>query len=523
MKAYKTFSTRQTPQNEPVAGKPMAQNSAGGFTFQVDDWSRLERFLILGSEGGTYYASEKKLTRENAEVVQRCLQNDGPETVRRIAEISHSGRAPKNDPALFALAMCAGLGDETTKEAAFEALPDVARIGTHLFHFVSFVEQFRGWGRGLSSAIKKWYQSKPVESLAYQAVKYQSRDGWSHRDLLRLSHPKTSDLSRNNVYHWITSKEIIEAEPIPKIIEGFEKAKTTAPSPKLILNYDLTREMVPTEWLQDASVWEALLQKMPLTAMIRNLGKMTQVGLLKPMSQAAKKTASAITQVEALKKARIHPLAVLIALKTYAQGRGIRGSLSWEPVGHIVDALDEAFYLAFQAVEPTNKRTLLGLDVSGSMSFGQIAGMPLSPREASAAMALVTAKTEPSHVVMGFSHEFIPLTAISPHQRLDDVIAGISNLPFSGTNCALPMLWAMKNNLEIDTFIIYTDNETWYGRVHPFQALVRYRQQTGINAKLIVVGMTSTEFTIADPSDGGMLDIVGFDTAAPQVMADFGR
>jgi 60 kDa SS-A/Ro ribonucleoprotein len=41
------------------------------------------------------------------------------------------------------------------------------------------------------------------------------------------------------------------------------------------------------------------------------------------------------------------------------------------------------------------------------------------------------------------------------------------------------------------------------------------------NAKLIVVGMVSNGFSIADPNDAGMLDVVGFDTSAPAVMADF--
>jgi 60 kDa SS-A/Ro ribonucleoprotein len=57
--------------------------------------------------------------------------------------------------------------------------------------------------------------------------------------------------------------------------------------------------------------------------------------------------------------------------------------------------------------------------------------------------------------------------------------------------------------------------------VHPKQALDRYRQQTGIAARLAVCGMVSNGFTIADPADPGMLDVVGFDTAAPAVMADF--
>lgn len=43
----------------------------------------------------------------------------------------------------------------------------------------------------------------------------------------------------------------------------------------------------------------------------------------------------------------------------------------------------------------------------------------------------------------------------------------------------------------------------------------------GIPARLVVVGMASKGFTIADPNDGGMLDVVGFDTTTPQVIADF--
>jgi 60 kDa SS-A/Ro ribonucleoprotein len=38
-----------------------------------------------------------------------------------------------------------------------------------------------------------------------------------------------------------------------------------------------------------------------------------------------------------------------------------------------------------------------------------------------------------------------------------------------------------------------------------------------------VVGTTATECSIANPSDPGMLDIAGFDTAVPQLVADFSR
>jgi 60 kDa SS-A/Ro ribonucleoprotein len=83
------------------------------------------------------------------------------------------------------------------------------------------------------------------------------------------------------------------------------------------------------------------------------------------------------------------------------------------------------------------------------------------------------------------------------------------------------MLWALKQRVAVDTFVAYTGSETWYGAVHPAGALRRYRERMGIAARLIVCGMVANNFTIADPDDGGMLDVVGFDTAAPQVMRDF--
>ena len=107
--------------------------------------------------------------------------------------------------------------------------------------------------------------------------------------------------------------------------------------------------------------------------------------------------------------------------------------------------------------------------------------------------------------------------------RLDDAVRKVSNLAFGATDCALPMLYALDKGLKVDAFVIYTDSETWAGDIHPVQALQMYRERTGIAAKLVVVGMVSNGFSIADPNDAGMLDVVGFDTATPALIADFIR
>jgi 60 kDa SS-A/Ro ribonucleoprotein len=166
MKAYSTYSTRFTPQSQPAPGMQQVKNNAGGFVFAVDDWKRLDRFLILGSEASTYYVKAPELTRRNADAVLRCIQEDGARVVKQITEVSQAGRAPKNDPALFALAMCIKLGDLQTRKAAAQALPMVARIGTHLFHFAAFVEQFGGWGRLTRRAVADWYTERGLEVSA---------------------------------------------------------------------------------------------------------------------------------------------------------------------------------------------------------------------------------------------------------------------------------------------------------------------------------------------------------------------
>jgi len=118
MSYLREHSTRTTPQSEPMPGQ--VPNSAGGHAWEVDDWTRLSRFLILGSEGGSYYATQQTLMRENAQAVMRCIAADGRRAVREILAVSDAGRAPKNDPAIFALALACAAEDADTRRAALD-------------------------------------------------------------------------------------------------------------------------------------------------------------------------------------------------------------------------------------------------------------------------------------------------------------------------------------------------------------------------------------------------------------------
>ncbi len=202
---YAKHTSRKTTAQTDQAKPEQIINNAGGYVFKVESWQMLDRFLILGSEGNTLYVSEKKMTRDNAANVEACLREDGPRAVKRIVEISKSGRAPKNDPAIFALALAAAADDPKTRELALDAIPEVCRIATHLFAFCETIGEFRGWGRALRNAVADWYTAKSTDALAMQVLKYQNRNGWSHRDVIRLAHPKSVHDARAAIFEWIRS------------------------------------------------------------------------------------------------------------------------------------------------------------------------------------------------------------------------------------------------------------------------------------------------------------------------------
>jgi len=516
----KIYTPNQTPQCEKATPNQVL-NNAGGYAFKVDPWTRLQRFLILGSVGGTYYASERAHTYDNVESLLELVASDGSQVVRKLVAVSLEGRAPKNDHAIFCLALAATHGNEVTKSLAYGAIASVCRTGTHLFTFMQAVNGLRGWSRGLRRGVGAFYDDRNEDQVALQLIKYRQRNGWVHKDVLRLAHPK----KHGKLFQWAVGKEV---QTENALINSFEELQKLSAGKKedvkraiiLLKEFHLPWETLPTEFHQVPDIWSAMLPDMPLQAMLRHLNRLTAMGLLaNNLCEHTKIVVEKLGSQEAIKKSRLHPMSILTTLGTYAKGQGIKGDLRWVPNISVCSALDDAFYLSFGNVTPTGKRIYKALDVSGSMNAA-ISGTPLTCRSASCAMAMISHRVEKWVEVGAFGTQMIPVT-ITPKMSLVDLCRKTQSLPWQGTDCARPILHALQYKIPVDLFEVYTDNETWAGAIHPFQALKKYRAEMGIDAKLVVIGMTATDFTIANPSDSGMLDVVGFDTATPEIISQF--
>jgi 60 kDa SS-A/Ro ribonucleoprotein len=600
-----------------------------------------------------------------------------------------------------------------------------------------------GIGRGIRRVFGEYFYSRTGVEIANLMTKYQNREGWNIKDVLTLIHidPKRmkDDGGRLAIDYIFKPKEEFApilaaapptAEPTKILLSAIKEIHTIAERPlqpatnpslaglsnyqygeelsrivHLINTVGLCREQLPSQLFKYRKVWEALLfskgangkgKGMPLTALIRNLGKLTtaEIGIIAPFSTIAlqsltptvKHICDRITDAQDIKRTRIHPYTILVAMMTYKKGHGDKGGLTWSHNIHIVEALDKAFKLAFQNITPTGKRIKIALDVSGSMSSNFCTGSPVvSCAIGSVAMMMMTLWTENRHRGVappngargvappndassarlaapgaspppaasplwkttqlpdgrtlyentktnecqftkppelsagggvspraanraelpplgggtprrptlaeykatkkyigisdgqdsdttarppaphfGYSNsyytppppylpELYPASAIPsnvticafsntlteltnaivgymdatidpatglPTMTIEDAIK-LVEMPFSSTDCSLPMVRALENKEQVDAFVIYTDSETYMGKIHPQAALEQYRAATGIDAKLIVVGMTSNCLTIADPNDLNTLNLAGFDTATPRLINDF--
>jgi 60 kDa SS-A/Ro ribonucleoprotein len=153
-----------TPQAERSPGTRLLVGGAAVPVWPATAWERLDRFLIYGSERGTYFMRKRTLSVEHAANLRACIAADGPRAVRRIVEVSVLGRVVSNEPNLFALAMCAAFGNEATHAMALEAMPEVARTRGESRRFERYLESMRGGSPDAARGVQRGSGREAVAS-----------------------------------------------------------------------------------------------------------------------------------------------------------------------------------------------------------------------------------------------------------------------------------------------------------------------------------------------------------------------
>lgn len=457
-----------------------------------------------------------------------------------IIDLSVNNGTWQHTPMNIALAVCAkNIIDPTTRARAYSLVPEVCRIPTHLFEFIEYCEaegSGTGWGRSLRRAISNWYNSfenNPMR-LVYLISRYKARHGWKHRDVVRLAHIKPANRQIELIIRYITHG-LLYATSLAKNdtslitikIKDFLLAIETARKginvhtnelKQLIIRHRLVKQHIHYSFLGDKQIWECLLLVMPTTALISNLDKMSSLNLFESQSVWEKNVIDRLQNIS--KEEQIHPITLLIAWYRYENNHnGYKGQFSWSINNKILNALEYAFYKSFDIIQPTQKRLCLAVDVSCSMKSLMFGSM-LTAQDIAAAMVSLLTKIETDYEVVAFSDQCTRL-----HTKdfgLSTSIKIFDHFPTGKSDCTMPIKWALDKSLIFDTFILFTDSETYNYNDQTGEVLNNYRISTkNKDVRLINVGMASNGFSISNPHDPSMIDITGLFRSAVKNIADF--
>ncbi|CAG2225649.1 SSA2 [Mytilus edulis] len=531
----------------------------GSYSTEVSDIDKLKRFLCLGTELGYYKASSqhKKFSRSEVQAIDRLIQQGcGNEVVRCIKDISVQGRACKQNPALYALAVCARSNDPSTKHAAYSVLKDVCRIPTHLFQFIKYCEEMSGhesgWGRAHRKSISQWYTdfgevnskgNKNPLKLAYLVTKYRRRFKWSHKDVIRLAHVRSRNKAIRITLQYALGKTVEDADSkessdVRNFLMAVQKAKRCIPEEdeeelcEYIAVHQLSWEHVPNRFLKNSvKVWSVLSRLMPMTAMIRNLGKMTSLRMHDGQPGAEFWVEHVVRRLDndmQLVHARIHPLTLLIAMKHYERGAQRNQKVLWTPNPRIIEALKNAFIRSTRIIQPQGRKYLMAISVGENMQK-PICGSTITAGEAAAAMVYSTIQTEDVEVILFTNRIEDAYTAtIKREDGLQSIKEKIYQIPhetksnYHKQDLSVPFKWAAERKKKFDAIMVFTDSITSCGFIHPAEALKQYVQYMTIREyRFVVVAMTSDKYSVAAPDSVHNLDVVGFDTMTPGLIMEF--
>ena len=511
----KNLSNHLIPSPKEPFDSQQVVNNEGGYVYALPFLEELKRFILLGIEGGTYYCTEHKVAKEFSDRLLKHIETDEGYTQVTLHLKRYFSKAPKKDTALFVFAILLSTGKSFLRASVYTLINELGLYSTYLFQLVGMLKPLRGWSRGLRSAIAKWYTGRSLEDLAYQAIKYRNRAGYTHRDILRLCHAKPRDPKQAFLFKYIVGKCDEEGSGHPLIqIFGLLKTCPLEMAVELIKgNEKVTWEMVPTEKLNSKEVLLALLPGMPFTAMLRNLNRYAYNGITETRHSPATEM---ILRKLKHPPAYLHPISILNSYFAYKGGRGLKGNKTWTPCQDILDGLVNAFTKATQGLQATGKKILIAVDISSSMS-SKAAGYEMSARQIGLVLGYIMLKQEPNAelILFGTGCERPSFGRSSSLQEvLDNTQQG------GGTNCAIPFMYAWQYAQKYDAIVMLTDSETWAGDINMQVNVKAYEKHFSTNLKIVEVALVENPTTTL-PQNARYLRVVGFDDNVPAIVQEF--
>lgn len=523
-----------------------------------DDFGKLRHFILFGSENNNLYVNNHVIHIDELtcldNLLEHCKYDDILDIVtnyiKNITNESCSGQGIFNvkgikNNLIYVLARCCciKLDDDPLfwkkdfKVDCFKRVLDVCYNSNDLFLFIHLYEKLNfklygttGWNYHIKQMVHDWYHLKSVKDLAFQITRYKSAYGWSHRDVLRLAHVKPSNDMINSIFKYITQETVYNNHSEKAVFDyliacnGILKEYNIDKVIEYICTFNLTLEQIPKHLLDNHKVWVTLIPNMSTDVLLLNLNKISSLYILDDYPDMLKLI------LDKIKHVQMNPLKLFVIIKKYKNDSRfiykMPPPLKWKPNPIIIQALYDAFYNSFSGLKSIDKKILVVLDTSPSMSWNNIVNdrgereLSISAADISCVMAMMLQHVGKHVNIVSFDISMKKLD-ISSRYQLDKNLEQVKNKEVDNIDSALPFVWAMNNNEKYDAVIIITDDDS-VRQINPSTALQVYRDEMNINTKLIMMKLTSELSRVSSENDDiYTLNMHGFNTHMYSIMNTF--
>jgi 60 kDa SS-A/Ro ribonucleoprotein len=350
--------------------KATAKNFHNMPSFEHGPKEQLLQTLLTNTFGQTFYTNQRDLVEQSEEVHDAAIEH---EAFYAKALVFARNRGYMRTQPVYGLAWLAAIGSDQLALAFGE----VIRTPNDLNDFLTILRTLKGGRGGLGGRrIKRLVGNWLTERLSeYWVIKYgaQKSDGFSLRDLLQMTHPKTD--KPNPLFDYLlrqgfedgkvtrtwgkTGAEKVEHRDVSELkqlmaFEALKAAETIEEKVKAIKEGRLPHEVATSFIGDDKKGWNALAPNLPIFALLKNLATLERHKVLESNKATVLEK---LTTEKFVGRSRILPFRFVEAEKHVETG--------W-----LKDALRDAVELSFVNVPEIEGETAVMLDVSPSMQEG---------------------------------------------------------------------------------------------------------------------------------------------------------
>lgn len=479
-------------------------NEAGGLAYSLSDTNALAQYVVTGTFNNTYYVSAEEQLKQ----VETLLATVTPEFVAKAAVYARKFGYMKDTPA-YLTAWLAAKGHLDLFRRVF---PQTIDNGKMLSNFVHLIRSGslgrRSFGTAIKKEIQKWLNSHNSQWLFNTSI---GLGNPSLQDVIKMVHPRPVDKFHENMYAYLLDRKY-EETMLPEQVRLFELLKKgdTQVIPDVPFRVLTNCNLTPKQW-------KAIALAMPFNTLRMNLNSIARHGVFTD-SEFTKTICEKLRTAEDIKKSRVFPYQLMTAYQN------IDGSVPTS----VGVALQDAMEIATENIPEFSGQTVVGVDVSGSMSYTSITGnnghtsSKTTCVEVAALIASCILRKNPDAIILPFDTCVYDNVRLNPR---DSVMtnAKILSMNGGGTDCSLPFKYVHAHDIRVNNFVLVSDNESWYneggvGRTATGWTVVKSRNPA---AKLVNINIQPYMTTQVQNIPNEVLNIGGMSDVVFKVMAEF--